>query len=139
MLPQCVVGSNFCDCTTCNCAQVRRSVDKISLGMALELVEGIDWGMRTPKIPSGEAKDRSEVLQQGYEWMRMPEIPGEMPQGGSGRWNGLERRRTQKDPPQWSSSSSHTTSLKAPDMFLMSPIKRRLPQETVVKMISSLD
>jgi len=41
---------------------VRRSVDKISLGMALELVEGIDWGMRTPKIPSGEAKDRLALV-----------------------------------------------------------------------------
>jgi hypothetical protein len=37
-------------------------VDKISLGMALELVEGIDWGARTPKIPSGEAKDRYEGI-----------------------------------------------------------------------------
>lgn len=39
-------------------SQVRRNVERISLPMALELVEGIDWGARAPRIPNSEAKNR---------------------------------------------------------------------------------
>lgn len=41
---------------------VRRNVDKISLPMVLELVEGINWGARSPKIPPSEAKDRLALV-----------------------------------------------------------------------------
>ncbi len=38
--------------------QVRRNVERITLPMCLELVEGTDWGLRAPKIPPSEAKNR---------------------------------------------------------------------------------
>jgi cell division protease FtsH len=37
---------------------VRRSMPRITLPLMLELVEGINWGTRAPKIPNTEAKNR---------------------------------------------------------------------------------
>jgi hypothetical protein len=41
---------------------VRRNVERISLPMVLELVEGINWGMPAGKIPPSEAKNRCENM-----------------------------------------------------------------------------
>eukprot|EP00798_Chlamydomonas_sp_ICE-L_P009427 gene9427-4068_t len=37
---------------------VRRSIPKVTQGLLLELVEGLNWGEKTPKIPNSEAKNR---------------------------------------------------------------------------------
>ncbi len=37
---------------------VRRNVPTISLPMVMELVEGLNWGEKAPRIPDSEAKDR---------------------------------------------------------------------------------
>lgn len=37
---------------------VRRNVPTITLPMVLELVEGINWGDKAPRIPDSAAKDR---------------------------------------------------------------------------------
>ena len=42
---------------------VRRNVEKITLPMVLELVEGINWGTPAGKIPPSEAKNRSVAPQ----------------------------------------------------------------------------
>ena len=44
---------------------VRRNVDKISLPMVLELVEGINWGTPAGKIPPSEAKNRWGISRTG--------------------------------------------------------------------------
>ena len=41
---------------------VRRNVDKISLPMVLEIVEGVNWGTKYPKIPPSESKDRLALI-----------------------------------------------------------------------------
>jgi len=41
---------------------VRRGVDKISLPMVMELVEGLNWGTRAARIPPSEAKDRLAMV-----------------------------------------------------------------------------
>ncbi|GLC47538.1 hypothetical protein PLESTB_001403000 [Pleodorina starrii] len=41
---------------------VRRNVPTISLPMVLELVEGLDWGDKAPRIPESEAKDRLALV-----------------------------------------------------------------------------
>lgn len=44
------------------CLQVRRSVEKITLSMMLELVEAQEWGPSAPRIPASEAKNRLSLI-----------------------------------------------------------------------------
>lgn len=58
----CVARLNKSTLAMSRVLQVRRSVDKISLPMVLELIEGINWGTAADKLPPSEAKNRLALV-----------------------------------------------------------------------------